>query len=476
MRGLRTRRRLRFRIFLFVPIIIVVFSAALSAQFPFTAREPTGPKPVMVRTSLNPDKDVYVGQKVLLYIDVMTNTWFTKAPKYPELRLPHAICLELSQFATNFSERIQGETYAVQRKEYVIYPQRAERYTTPELTVDIVYARPGETPGEVSLTSSALEFAARIPEEAQGVDYFVSTPNLKVREQYDRAFDNMKTGDSITRTITMTADDSVGMMLPPIEFGEIEGMSVYSKAPQMENTSNRGRYTGTRIESATYIMETAGEYAFPEIKIFWFDLRSNTLRVEILERVEFTVTENPDLEAEMLAFLDEEDVEDEDKTTALQKKPIDVQTLLYLTLAILLVTAAFLIFFVPLLKKFLVWRKQRKLLKAESEETYFRYFRNACRTAEAKQVMQTLLKWLDKIYPGPGSATVEEFIRLADDLELKALAVGLNEELYGRPEGDDVHSSWQAADLYNSTAKVRKRLLKQAKAEAKPTGLIPLNP
>ncbi|MFA9435354.1 MAG: hypothetical protein ACERKR_11815 [Deltaproteobacteria bacterium] len=457
-------------------VLLLSINAAASAQVPVTTQEPTEPKPAMIRSSLDPDTGVYVGQKVRLYIDVMTNAWFAKAPQYPELRIPHAICLELSQFGTNYSERIQGETYAIQRKEYVIYPQRAERYTIPSLTVNIVYARPGESSVEVTLTTPSLEFEARIPEQAQGVDYFVSTPRLEVREQYDRAFEDMKVGDAVTRSITMTADDSVGMMLPPIEFGKIESMAVYPKAPKTENTSNRGQYTGTRIESATYVMEAEGEYVLPEIKIFWFDLSSQELRVETLERVEFTVAENPDLEAEMLAFLEEEEIEVEEEAPSIQKNQIDVKALLYLALAIFIVAAALWIFLFPRIKKFRAWWKQKKLLKAESEETYFRYFRSACRSSDSHQVMQSLLNWLDKIHPGPGAATVEEFVQLADDLELQALAAGLKEELYGSLQGDESHPTWQGADFYNSVANARKRLLKEEKVQAKPTGLMPLNP
>lgn len=466
----------RARLILPMFVLLLSINAAASAQVPVTTQEPTEPKPAMIRSSLDPDTGVYVGQKVRLYIDVMTNAWFAKAPQYPELRIPHAICLELSQFGTNYSERIQGETYAIQRKEYVIYPQRAERYTIPSLTVNIVYARPGESSVEVTLTTPSLEFEARIPEQAQGVDYFVSTPRLEVREQYDRAFEDMKVGDAVTRSITMTADDSVGMMLPPIEFGKIESMAVYPKAPKTENTSNRGQYTGTRIESATYVMEAEGEYVLPEIKIFWFDLSSQELRVETLERVEFTVAENPDLEAEMLAFLEEEEIEVEEEAPSIQKNQIDVKALLYLALAIFIVAAALWIFLFPLIKKFRAWWKQKKLLKAESEETYFRYFRNACRRGDAHQVMQSLLNWLDKAYPGPGTATVEEFVQLADDPELQALATGLKEELYRNVEGDESYPSWQATDFYNSAAKARKRLLKEDQVRTKPTGLRPLNP
>jgi hypothetical protein len=430
----------------------------------------------MIRSSLIPDAGVYVGQKVLLYIDVMTNTWFARAPHYPELRIPFAICLEMSQFATNFTERIQGETYAIQRKEYVIFPQRAERYTIPSLAVNIVYARPGESSGEVTLSTLPLEFEARIPELAQGVDDFVSTPRLQAREQYDRAIEDMKVGDSVTRTITMTADDSVGMMLPPIEFGKIEGMAVYPQAPKIENASNRGQYTGMRIESVTYVMETEGEYVLPEIKIFWFDLRSQVLRVEILERVELTVAENPDLEAEMLAFLEEEEIEVEEEVPSSLENQINVKALIYLALAIFIVAAALWIFLFPLIKKFSACWKRRTLLKAESEETYFRYFRNACRSRDAHKAMQSLLDWLDKVSPGPGAATVAEFVQLADDLELQAFASELREKLYGKSEGDESYSSWQAADFYDSVAKARKRLLKEKREDAKPTSLRPLNP
>ena len=461
---------------LFISILCLCVHISVSAQVPVTSHEPTEPKPVIVRSSLDPATGAYVGQKVKLYIEVMTNTWFTKAPQYPELRIPHAICLELSQFGTNYTERIQGETYAIQRKEYVIYPQRAEQYRVPALAVDIVFARPGESAGEVTLSSSALEFDARIPKQAQGVDFFVCTPRLQVQERYDRGFEDMKVGDSVTRTITMTADDSVGMMLPPIYFGPIEGLSVYPKAPKTENTSNRGEYTGTRIESATYVMEEVGSYVLPEIKIFWFDLRSDTLRVEILEAVQFSIAANPDLDIEMLAFLEEEETETDEEISSAVKRRIDVKNLLYLALAILGVSAALWIFLFPFVKKTCAWWKRNKQRKAESEEAYFRHFRKACRRGDGRQIMQRLLNWLDKIHPGPGEATVEEFVQLADDMELKALAAGLKEELYGESESDESYPSWQAVDFYNSVAKARKHLLNEKKARGKPTGLQPLNP
>jgi hypothetical protein len=458
-------------VFLFGMLAIASF-----AQEPPESEEPEGPLPVMIRSSLTPETGVYVGQKVRLHVEVLTNTWFTKAPQFPELRIPHAICLELSQFGVNFTERIEGETYAAQRKEYVIYPQRAESYSVPSLTVDIVYARPGEPHGEVTLNSPPQKFKAQIPEKAKGVDYFVTTPRLQVNEEYDRGFDDLKVGDSLTRTITMIADDSVGMLLPPLDFGAMEGVSVYPASPRMEDESNRGIYTGKRFESVTYVMEKEGDYTLPEISIHWFDLQSEELKTETLSAVELSVAVNPDLEQEMLAFLEEEDVEPEEEIAATQKRPLDVKSLLYLILALALLFAALWIFFIPYLKRCVAWWKRQRSIQTESEEAYFKRFRKSCNKGDPKEIMQDFLTWLDKIYPGPGAATIDDFVRRADDLELQALAAGLKDELYGKSDIDESYTEWSARDFYRTVSQARKRLMKKEKRKVKPFGLQPLNP
>jgi hypothetical protein len=438
--------------------------------------EQQGPPPVIIRSSLSPESGIYVGQKVRLFVEVLTNTWFAKAPQFPELRIPHAICLELSQFGVNFSERIEGEAYAAQRKEYVIYPQRLERYSVPSLTVKISYARPGESPGEVTLISPPQEFEARVPEEAKGVDYFVTTPQLRVQEEYDRSFEDLKVGDSFSRTVTMIADDSVGMLLPPLDFGVIEGLNAYPASPRMEDKSNRGVNTGKRFESVTYVMEKEGDYKLPEIIIYWFDLQDEELKLEVLPAVEFSVAANPELEQEMLAFLEDEEIESEEETTAAQKRPLDIKNILYLILALILLFAALVIFIIPYLKRFFAWRKRQKSIQAETEKAYFKRFRKACNKENPKEVMQSLLNWLDKVYPGPGAATIDDFASQSGDLELQVLTAGLKSELYGKSDLDESQAEWSGRDFYRTVSQARKRLIQKEKVGTRPSGLQPLNP
>jgi hypothetical protein len=464
-----------------IGLIALIFLCGMmvAASFPQEtpeSDEQQGPPPVMIRSSLVHETGVYVGQKVRLYVEVLTNTWFAKAPQFPELGIPHAICLELSQFGVNFTERIEGETYAAQRKEYVIYPQRAARYSVPSLTVNITYARPGEPPGEVTLNSPSQAFEAGVPQEAENVDYFVTTPRLQVNEEYNRKFDDLKVGDSIVRTITMIADDSVGMLLPPLDFSAMEGLSVYPASPRMEDESNRGVYTGKRFESVTYVLEKEGDYTLPEISIYWYDLQNEVLNTETLEAVEFSVTTNPDLEQDMLAFLEEEGIESEEEIAATQKKALDIKNILYLILALSLLVAALVIFVIPYLKRFIIWWKKRRSIQAESEEAYFKRFRKACNKEDPKEVMQSLLNWLDKVYPGPGAATIDDFAAQSGDLELQVLTVGLKSELYGKSDFDESQADWSGKDFDRTVSQVRKRLIKKEKVRVKPSGLQPLNP
>ncbi len=461
---------------LFVFLGVLLSGTSVIAQAPAPESEPEAPKPVLIRSSLEPGTRVFVGQSVTFYLEVMTNTWFTKAPRYPELRLPHAVCLELSQFGVNYSERIQGETYAVQRKEYVIFPQRPERFTVPALSVDIVYARPGEPHGEVTLNSPPQEFTARIPEQARGVDTFVTTPRLQVVDGYDRGFEGLRVGDSVSRTVTMTADDSVGMLLPPLEFVGPEGLGTYPESPRLEDHSNRGVFSGKRIESVTYVMEREGEYSLPELRIFWFDLGSGTLRTEVLEAVDFSVAPNPDLEPEMLASLEDEATVPEGEAAAAQEHRLEVRALLYLGLGVIVLLSAVWVFLVPYLKRFRIWLRERRRLRAGSEQAYFLRFRRACRSRDVHQIMQGLLSWLDRAYHGPGAATVDALVQGADDIELKALAAGLKEALYRGGEGEEAHAPWSASDFYAAVARARKRLLHRTRAAARPPGLQPLNP
>jgi hypothetical protein len=192
--------------------------------------------------------------------------------------------------------------------------------------------------------------------------------------------------------------------------------------------------------------------------------------------VEFSVAVNPDLEQDMLAFLEEEDTESEEEIAAAQKRPLDIKNILYLILTLFLLVSALVIFIIPYLKRFIAWWKKRRSIQAESEEAYFKRFRKACNKGDPNEVLQSLLTWLDKVYPGPGAATIDDFASQSGDLELQVLTVGLKSELYGKSDFDESQADWSGKDFYRTVSQARKQLVKNEQVKKKQTGLQPLNP
>ena len=60
-----------------------------------------------------------------LSVTVMTDSWFGKAPVFPEFEVPDTITLKPVNATVNSTERIQGQTYAAQTQPYFLYPQQS---------------------------------------------------------------------------------------------------------------------------------------------------------------------------------------------------------------------------------------------------------------------------------------------------------------------------------------------------------------
>jgi hypothetical protein len=190
------------------------------------AEEPEGLKP-LVRARFEPDSKVTVGQPISVIVEVLVPSWFTGAPKFPALDLRDAIVI-FTDRGSNFSEQINGETWAGQSREYTIYPQRAGSYAIPSIPVEVRFYAEGVGTGKKATSSPpALTFTARIPQEAKGLSYFIATRKLDLSQQFDRKPTMLKVGEAFTRTLTVTVHDALSMVIPPIPAYPIDGLGVY---------------------------------------------------------------------------------------------------------------------------------------------------------------------------------------------------------------------------------------------------------
>jgi hypothetical protein len=423
------------------------------------------PEQVVARAQLEPASGIVVGQRVDLYLEVLTETGLARSPRLPEIEIEGAIVLESGTFGVPISDRIDGRHFSGTRLGYAVYPQRSGICTVPPIELAVVPA--GASDREHRADIAAQHFNVALPAELAAVASFVTTPRFEIEWRFDRALEELRVGDSLTRSVSMRAEDAPGMLLPPLPGGKVEGLAVYPDTPQISEDRHRGRLTGRRLESVTYVMEREGEFRLPPVDFDWWNPDDGRLHTETLPAVELTVAANPDLDAARLDTLG-----GGGGIPGLARlSPLQL-ALAAASLTVLAVGVPVLLRLAPRLST--RWRA-RRLERKQSEAAFFRRFRRSARRGDAPAAMRQLFSWLDRFDPGPGAATLSRFVRRADDGELAEQAATLEAHLFTPPRADRAGEHWSGRGLSRRFAAARRRLRRPQVDEGKRSHLPPLN-
>lgn len=349
----------------------------------------------LARTRVEPGAVVTVGQPISVVVEVLVPSYFMGAPGFPDVDVPDALVIFEAR-GTNFTERIDGETFAGQSRRYTIYPQRAGDYEIPEIPVTVRYFS-GSGPADATVSPATVRFTAQIPAQADGLGYFIATSNLSLDEQIAPETHELKVGEVLTRTLTITVNDAQSMVIPPVSFEPIAGLGVYPEPPVTSDSGGeRGQaIVGTRVEAVSYVAELEGSYRLPAVELTWWDVNAERLRSASAPAVDLEVVANPDFVTEFA--LPEDDSPDE----AVEEEAARVSILDRLKRFGIPMGALGLL---TLVLYRLVRRYRPGVEPPESEQTSFRRFRKAARSGDAAATARTLMFWLDRRRDRPGPA------------------------------------------------------------------------
>ena len=450
-----------------VGVILLVFWTPLLAQETVdTARPPD----VQVRAYIEPEDGLYVGQLARLWVEVSSTAQFGDAPRYEDLKLSGAIVLMPDQFGVNFSKTERGLSYTGQRQRFVIIPQRDGTFSVPRLSVT-VNLKDGTTELEpVRVQTEALEFAATFPPGAEELGQVLTTSNMTVEETYDRDTQGLKVGDAIVRTVRMRAEDTFALAMPVIEFAEVEGTRVYPAKPGLTDQTNRGQYSGERVESATYVFEKDGIAQLPEIKVQWWNPDSKGLEEKILPAVSLAIAVNPDaakhdppLPADQSLFQLAKQITND----GLQWLGRNMSWLTLSAVAVYFLVLAWRRYQPLLAQKWQDWRLRR----LNSEAHYFHLFKRACKRGNDSEIAASFWRWIGR-YDDAG--TVDMLVQsVATSEEQRNLLLQLKRERYGASATEAV--SVDGIALYRIVRSLRKKHKAQS-IPIEPAALARLNP
>jgi len=239
--------------------------------------------------AIEDEGQIVPGQQVHIAVDVFVPDFFTSPPQFPLFDLPNAIVTLPEERAQNLVQTVDGVQYSVIRRHYAVVPETAGTFTLPEIDIELGYSQDGKP----------VKATARAPSTSFGV---VATANgapkapvfaaraLTLAQSFDKDPSTLKAGDALVRTITVFAEDTQAMMIPPANVGTTPGLRQYEKPPQVEDGAKVDRETGSRrVEIVVYTAEATGAFDIPSLSYPWFDAGDHAWRSATLPAVKVTV-------------------------------------------------------------------------------------------------------------------------------------------------------------------------------------------
>lgn len=278
--NLRTRLTLALLVLLTAPLVHGATTlAALRAADTLRAR-----------IDIESSAPLYQRAPVLFAVEIATPRWFSRGTRVRDFRIPGAVVLPVSSFASNQTRTENGQSWAVQRWRFRLYAQEPGLLELPALQVFVsVNHDGGETvEGELRLTHPPLEIVA--PPGSETSDAWLAATALRVEETWSGRQETYRVGDAITRRRRVVVEDAPGMMIPALTELPIPGLSLYASAPSVEDERVRGKLRGSRSEELVVTLEAAGDYTLPGARMYWFDTGAGEMRSEELPAYTFTVS------------------------------------------------------------------------------------------------------------------------------------------------------------------------------------------
>jgi hypothetical protein len=393
-----------------------------------------------MRSSLANPGPVWVGQRLTIKVALLTTTFFAGAPVFQLPTIPHALLMQIEDHPVLGTEQIDDTTYNVQQHELAFFMLRPGVYAVPPFTVRFASApRYGEPPVGHQLTTQAMQVEARMPPGAEHLPSLISTRALRVTQTWQPQPTQARLGDAFTRTITLSAPDVPGMVMPTLPLAQVDGLTVYPTPPVVQDRVERGIFTGQRMQTVTYVCERPGPITVPALSIPWWDVEKQSLRQVTL----------PALSLKVIA---------------------PRRSWPWWSVGVVLLLAA---------GAGLCWRQRRawraawerwQTQRQASEAEWFAHLHQACRAGDAVATYNALLRWLDCAHSGPGSATLaDDLLAHHPDADLRRQVEALQAVVLRRD------TSWNGLALAAALHRVR-RERRQRQAGAGDENLPALNP
>ena len=200
-----------------------------------------------------------------------------------ELTLEDAFVKQLEQ--KSFQRNIDGRPWLVHEIRYAIFPAYSGKLVIPPQTFSARESTPRRSFFDLNSGGKVIRRNSRpltidvLPRPAafSGATWLPARL-VSIEENWSTPPEQLRAGESTTRTITVRGVGLQGAQLPPVTFAPVDGLKYYPDQPVITDTEIDSGLLGSRQDSAALVPTVAGTWVIPEIRIPWWDVESKRVR------------------------------------------------------------------------------------------------------------------------------------------------------------------------------------------------------
>jgi len=413
----------------------------------------TGGETVLFEAEVDRDS-VYVQGQVILTLRVQ-QAINLESRSITELQIENAFVKPLEQ--DSFQRTMDGRPWLVHEVRYAIFPEQSGTLEIPAQTFSGRESKPRRSFFDLNSGGRQLrrQTEALSIEVLPRPDSFPATTwlparNLVLEETWSTPPEQLRAGESATRTVRIKAEGLQGAQLPPVLFPAQEGVKYYPDQPVISESETGSGLLGVRQDSAALVPTRAGTLSIPKISIPWWDTEAGELRYATLPGREFavaaadpgTVPAAPPVQAPL---------SDPGGIALATAEARGAQNTAWRGIAIVtslgwLGTLGY-----------LLWSRRRPQAGARakqdnpSESRAFKQLLAACAGGNAAQARQAIIDWAAILFAKTPPRSIDQVAAQFADPSLRAELERLNAALYGRGAGQ-----WAGTALADIVQRLRK--------------------
>ena len=369
-----------------------------------------------------------------------------------ELQLSNAFVKPLEQ--NSFQRTVDGRPWLVHEVRYAIFPEQSGTLEIPAQTFS---AREGQgRRGFFDLGSSGRQLSRSskpitikvLPRPAVfPANTWLPARNLTLEESWSTPPEQLRAGESATRTIRMVGEGLQGAQLPPIMFPATDGLKYYPDQPVITDTEVASGLLGSRQDSAAVVPTRAGKWTIPEIRIPWWDTQAEEIRYAVLPGREISVAAaDPATTTALIAAPAIAITGAGDPASNVASADIRRWQILSLVSAVgWILTLGYLLWSRRPPKK-----NQPSAAENPTERRLFKQLLAACINGDALQARAALIDWAAALFPHYAIVSLDQVATAFDNQELSLALAKLNASLYS-----SASTSWEGAVLADSVRQLR---------------------